>query len=132
MIGGLICARSRKVERIGSAGHIGVSGGIGGNCIARVGRSAPQIGTVDQRISSRVQLGDERIFSTGVSGLYGRQRGECGGASPPGDVCVACWIDSNSKRTIIAPAAQVGAIDESVAAGTELGHESIHAARSEE
>ena len=89
---------------------------------------ATYISAVNEGIAGRIQLGDESVFSTADRGLYLRQRGECRGRSPPGDVRVARGVDRNSKSAIITAASQVSAIDQSVAAGTEFGHKRVHAA----
>src|SRR5262249_10170040 len=113
----------REVRRAGLAGDVRVVGGVYGGVQAAVGAAAAEVGGVDQRGAARIELRDERVAGPDVARLDGVLNREVRRARLAGDVGVADRVDRDIGPLVLAAAAEVGRVQQSVARGIDLRHE---------
>src|SRR5207248_2958861 len=106
----------REICRTGRAHHIGVAAGIHSKTAADFIAAAPKVGRIDQRRTSRVELGHKSVPHTdGASSIPAKHRlkGSWSGWEVVGyrvscHIDVAYGIHGNTRAVILSTASQIG------------------------
>src|SRR5262249_45560569 len=109
----------------GSAGDVGVAGGVHGNAVGGVEATAAQVGGVNQATARRTQLRDKGIVTAPLKPMEGMGGGEIGGKGIAGDVGVPGAVHRDTLAEVVVGAAQVRGIDPGASRGVQLGYKGV-------
>src|SRR6266446_6973097 len=102
----------REIGRSGIPSHIGIARAVQRDARPYVVIStAAQVGTVDQRTATRIELGDESITAGKIVDLQRALRRKISRAGIACEVGVACAVYFYRPARVQATAAQVGTVD---------------------
>jgi hypothetical protein len=116
----------REVGRVRAPGHVGAAGAVDCDAVADFAAASAQVGGVAERGAARVQLRHEGIaiaIEGRVEGARGRR--EVRRVREPGHVGAAGAVERDGGAVVGGASAQVGGVEEGVAALVEPGHERV-------